>query len=164
MSRVSFGSIRGGRFKNGFYGLGRPQKSVLGVWYPATYTTRNLEESRKEILVLYKQIMRWIPNMQVDWEIFDVPIDRMKERVGEEFRKNKHVTNHQICDKLRIKAHQAFIEYRMHARYHSHIYNLMRPEDTENKLPKIDPLLYGLPAEPTPFLEAFIGSPDAIDK
>ena len=44
--------------------------------------------------------------MQVDWEVFDVPIDRMRERVADEFRKNKHVTNHKIIDKLRIKAGQ----------------------------------------------------------
>ena len=65
-----------------------------------------MEESRKEVLKLYRQIMLWIPNQQVDWEIFDVPIDQMKENVAAEFRKNAHITNHRVVDKLRIKAGQ----------------------------------------------------------
>merc|ERR1719357_1857263 len=58
----------------------------------------------------------------------------MKERIGDEFRKNKHITNHQIVDKLRIKAGIAFSEYRAHARQHVHMYNLMRPEEKKKRL------------------------------
>merc|ERR1711862_688811 len=125
--------------------------------------TRDLEESRKETIKLYRQIMLWIPNMQVDWEVFDVPIDRMKERVAEESRKNAHITNHRVADKLRIKAGQALTEYRNHSRYHTHLYALLKPEEQASKLPKIDPEMYGLPVQPSNFLESFISSPDSID-
>jgi len=163
MVRFGFGSMRGGRFKNGFYGLGRPQKTPTNIMYPPTFTTRNLEESREEVLKLYRTISMWIPNLHVNYETFDTPIERMKERVAEEFRKNKHINNHQIADKLRIKAGIAFAEYRVGARTHVQFYNFFRPEDQDNKLEKIDPEMYGMPKEPSKFLEKFMAQPDKID-
>eukprot|EP01083_Nonionella_stella_P204936 746743_1 len=97
-----------------------------------SYTTTSLAQSRIEVTRLYRKCLRQVPGTLTDYNAWHISVERAVKRVGEEFRKNAHVRDTRVIDKLRIKAEQEYQNYVI-GRYHENVlYRFLTPEENYN--------------------------------
>merc|ERR1719410_1032508 len=97
-----------------------------------SFTTTSLSQSRTEVTRLYRKILRGLPQTLTDYNAWHIPVRKAEKRVAAEFRKNAHVRDTRVIDKLRIKAEQEYQSYLI-GRYHENtFYRFFTPEENDN--------------------------------
>ncbi|KAJ3022582.1 NADH dehydrogenase 1 alpha subcomplex subunit 6 ndufa6 [Thoreauomyces humboldtii] len=74
-----------------------------------TTISRNSEEQRKRVLQLFRDSMRAAPDIIEQFRM-PYPVWKMRQRMREEFDKNRHVENHQVVDILLFKGRNELTE------------------------------------------------------
>mmetsp|Transcript_51551 Transcript_51551/g.85412 ORF Transcript_51551/g.85412 Transcript_51551/m.85412 type:complete len:241 (+) Transcript_51551:34-756(+) len=100
-----------------------------------SFTTSSLAQSRMEVTRLYRKILRRIPHMLQDYNAWHVSVKHANKRISEEFRKNAHVRDIRVIDKLRTKAEQEYQGYLIARPHENIVYRLFTPQEQENPVP-----------------------------
>ncbi|CAM1303467.1 NDUFA6 (predicted) [Pycnogonum litorale] len=91
-------------------------------------------EARRRVLNLYKAWYRQLPYIALDFDLAVTPKE-LKEKLRQQFMKNKHVTDLRVIDMLVIKGNMELIETIKGWKQASHIMNYFR-EATVEPTPK----------------------------
>merc|ERR1712087_599216 len=65
-----------------------------------SYTTTSLAQSRIEVTRLYRKLLRNLPTTLTDYNAWHIPLEHAVNRIATEFRKNAHVRDTRVIDKL----------------------------------------------------------------
>jgi len=90
------------------------------------------EEARKGVNALYRDFYR-----ELDWtmrsHMMDTPIAVARQKLKEEFLKNKDVTDIRVIDLLVVKGRMTFDEFHNYWAQNYNIYNYFDYTDTQHK-------------------------------
>lgn len=102
-----------------------------------SFITKDMDQSRHEVIKFYRKVMRLLPGILMDYSAWHVSCKQARVRVALEFRKNSHIRDSRVVDKLRIKGEQEIQSYKL-LRYHlSTVYKFLTPEEQINPVPNI---------------------------
>mmetsp|Transcript_62286 Transcript_62286/g.76296 ORF Transcript_62286/g.76296 Transcript_62286/m.76296 type:complete len:188 (-) Transcript_62286:1175-1738(-) len=127
-----------------------------------SFTTKNLDQSRREVLRLYRKICNKIPELLTVYDAWHVSTQNARDKVKAEFRKNAHIRDVRVIDKLRIKGEMELQNWGL-TRYHLNtVYRFLTPEEQRNPIPDLvkQKQDYGN----SKFLTDFFAGSDYIDK
>eukprot|EP01083_Nonionella_stella_P241436 843143_1 len=105
------------------------------IVFVPSYTTSSLAQSRIEVMRLYRKIVRGLPQTLTDYGAWHISVKKATGRVATEFRKNAHVRDTRVIDKLRIKAEQEYQGYLLGRHHENNFYRLFSPEENDNPVP-----------------------------
>lgn len=106
------------------------------VVFVPSFTTSSMAQSRIEVTRLYRKILRRLPDTLTDYNMWHISMTNATKKVAAEFRKNAHVRDTRVIDKLRIKAEQQYQDYLI-GRYHENtVYRFFAPEENVNPVPE----------------------------
>jgi len=127
-----------------------------------SYTTNSLSQSRIEVTRLYRKILRTLPTTLTDYEAWHITLDAATKRVAQEFRKNAHVRDTRVIDKLRIKAEQEYQSYGIGRHHTNTFYRFFAPEENHNPVPEA--VRKRQPHGKSSFLSNFYAGSDATER
>ncbi|KAF0981143.1 hypothetical protein FDP41_012931 [Naegleria fowleri] len=104
--------------------------------YIASVQSKDLEEAKKNTLLLYRRILKILPWMR---DVYHLPVneDVLRRRIHKEFESYKGLTDLEVIDALIIRGYIEREEATMHHKQRGHVLKYFSETEVEKALPKL---------------------------
>lgn len=108
-------------------------KAVQGLKYAKPILSADSTEARRRVINLYKAWYRQIPYICQEYHVPLTP-EKCRQKLREEFYKNKHITDVRVIDMLCVKGQQDLVETKNIWKQMNHVMAYFK--DTHNPKPR----------------------------
>ncbi|KAG2382235.1 hypothetical protein C9374_005437 [Naegleria lovaniensis] len=104
--------------------------------YIASVQSKNMEEAKKNTLLLYRRLLKILPWMR---DVYHLPVDVpvLRKRIHKEFESYKGLTDLDVIDALIIRGYIEREEATMHHKQRGHVLKYFYEAEVEKSLPKL---------------------------